>query len=333
MPTNDCVSENTMSKLLEEEHPQLFHYTSAAGLDGILRTQTLRATHYAYLNDASEVKHFLEKRLPEIFQDVILKNIGNVKTTIPTGKQFADPILKKLLYSTAGKEPLAEPYITSFCTPKAANDRVDQHGLLSQWRGYGRDGGYALVFDTAKLSALLTETSTKFENSGDLFGGDVIYSSEGVQKFLDEFSDDVNTMKTFLLNQLHHIEDNDILQKIYIAIMRCACRYKHWGFEEENEVRIIYIPNNKEVRELAKADGISVNEMQRKQYTRSGTNIPFIELLEGITSPTRPLPISRIIVGPCAEQEKARRVRAVEILLSQYGIDAKVSPSEIPYIG
>lgn len=332
MPANDCVSENTMSKLLEEEHPQLFHYTSAAGLDGILQTQTLRATHYEYLNDASEVKHFLEKRLPEIFQDVISKNIENVKTTSLSGKQYAEPILKKLLHTTTGKEPLAEPYITSFCTPKAGNALVDQHGLLSQWRGYGKDGGYALVFDTAKLSELLAETSTKYENSGDLFAGDVIYSSEGIQKFLDEFSEDVDTMKTFLINQLHHLEDYDNLEKIYVAIMRCACRYKHWGFEEENEVRIIYIPNNKEVRELAKAEGISTCEMLRKQYTRSGTNIPFIDLLEGITSPTRPLPISRVIVGPCADHEKARRVRAVEILLSQHGIDAKVSPSAIPYI-
>lgn len=321
-----------MSKLLEEEHPQLFHYTSAAGLDGILRTQTLRATHYAYLNDASEVKHFLENRLPEIFQDVILENIGDVKTTILSGKRFADPILNMLLYSTTGKEPLAEPYITSFCTPKDKDDRVDRHGLLSQWRGYGKDGGYALVFDTAKLSALLAETSTKYENSFDLFAGDVIYSSEDDQKFLDEFSQDLDTMKTFLLNQFRDHKDDENLVNVYIAIMRCACRYKHWGFQEENEVRIIYIPNNKEVREFAKANGISINEMQRKQYTRSGTNIPFIELLEGITSPTRPLPISRVIVGPCADHEKARRVRAVEILLSQRGIDAKVSPSEIPYI-
>lgn len=322
-----------MPKSLAEEHPQLFHYTSAAGLDGILRTQTLWASHYAYLNDATEVKHFLENRLPEIFQDVILKNIGDVKTTILSGKQFADPILNKLLYSTTGREPLAEPYITSFCTPKDEDDRVDQHGLLSQWRGYGKDGGYALVFDTAKLSELLTETSTKYENSGDLFAGDVIYSSDDDQRFLDEFSTDLDTMTTFLQNQLQDHEDDENLEKIYIAVMKCACRYKHWGFREENEVRIIYIPNNKGAREFAKANGISINEMQRKQYTRSGANIPFIELLEGITSSTRPLPISRVIVGPCADQERARRVRAVEILLNQHGIDAMVSASEIPYVG
>jgi hypothetical protein len=322
-----------MSKLLADEHPQLFHYTSAAGLDGIIRSQTLWATHYAYLNDATEIRHFLEKQLPQIFYKTI-RDLGYDDITASSeGKKHSNSISDTLLKSSTGNDPLAEPYLASFCTPKDGAMRVARHGLLSQWRAYGKDGGYALVFDTEILSNLLAETSSKYENTGHLFAGTVIYSSDDNQRFLNEFTEDLATMKKFLLNCLQDIDDDENLGKIFAAIMRCACRYKHWGFKEENEVRIIYIPNSKKVREFAKTDGIPINEMLRKQHIRSGANIPYVELLEGITSPTRPLPIRRVIVGPCADQERARRVRAVEILLEQQGVSAKVTASEIPYIG
>ena len=60
-----------MSKSLAEEHPELFHYTNAAGLAGIIKNQTLWATHYAYLNDSEEIKHFHKNRLPNILQGVV----------------------------------------------------------------------------------------------------------------------------------------------------------------------------------------------------------------------------------------------------------------------
>lgn len=60
-----------MSKLLAEEHPEFFHYTNAAGLSGIIQNQTLWATHYAYLNDSEEIKHFHKTRLPNLLQDVV----------------------------------------------------------------------------------------------------------------------------------------------------------------------------------------------------------------------------------------------------------------------
>lgn len=318
---------------LADEHPQLFHYTSAAGLDGIIRSQTLRATHYAYLNDTEEIRHFLKKKLPEIFEKIILSLGVEAKEACRLGKQIAESLQDKLLNSTTDMEPLAEPYITSFCTIEKGDDCVDKHGLLSQWRGYGKDGGYALVFDTKNLSELLTEFSGKNENCGDLFGGNVVYSNDSDQIFSKEFEADQTTMETFLSSHLQGADDDGNLENIFIAIMRCACRYKHWGFKEENEVRLIFIPHNKETREYARREGIAINHIQQKQYVRFGTSIPFVDLLEGITSATRSLPIQRVIVGPCAEHERARRVRAVEILLHQHDIDAKVSASDIPFVG
>ena len=49
-----------------EKHAELFHYTSHDGVVGILTSRNLRATHYKFLNDTSELqlmRHELAKRL------------------------------------------------------------------------------------------------------------------------------------------------------------------------------------------------------------------------------------------------------------------------------
>lgn len=328
-----ALTVKTRQKQLAKDHPQLFHYTNAAGLEGILRSQTLRATHYRYLNDIEEIRHFLKNELPKVFQ-LVYFNHGELKEeALHLGNKAAKSLEEKLLNSTNSREPLAEPYITSFCTPRESDSRVGTHGLLSQWRGYGKAGGFALVFETALLSELLTDFAESYKNSGDLFAGDVVYSSDSDQVFTEEFAEDLTVMEEFLSSQLRGNEDDESLWKVYSAVIQCACRYKHWGFKEENEVRLIFIPHSKEVREYARNEEITIKEVPRKQFIRGGTNVPFVDLLEKITSSNRPLPIQRVIVGPCAEHERDRRVRSVEILLQEHNIDAKVTVSEIPYVG
>lgn len=341
--------ETIMPKSISEEYPELFHYTNSVGLSGIIQSQTLWATHYAYLNDAEEIKHFLVLRLPNILHDVMAAHLdefvkqaqenqflidkeGGIEIVIERAvKEMSALMENSLLTNRDGKEPLAEPYIASFCATN--DDRVKKHGLLSQWRGYGRDGGYAIVFDTAGLSQLLTEAGKKCVNGGDLFGGDVVYSSDPDQKIMEEFGGSESVIKNYFSAFLKADGSSRELEKqMYPALTQCACRYKHWGFKEENEVRVIAIPNNKEVCDLARADGTIINEMPRGHFIRSGTPVPFIDLFKGVTSvPTKCLPIKRIIVGP--HPNKKERIRAVEMLLDQYGIKADVSASEIPYLG
>jgi hypothetical protein len=43
-----------------QTYPELHHYTSWGALQGIFTTNTLRATHYKYLNDLTEVEHMKE---------------------------------------------------------------------------------------------------------------------------------------------------------------------------------------------------------------------------------------------------------------------------------
>lgn len=151
-----------MTKSLAKVHPELFHYTNAKGLIGIIESQSIWATHYAYLNDSEEIRHLLKSRLPDLLRTVVNEYLdkftqdesiqlridqqGDRKKIVDSFIQKIRNVNKKFLLEDA----LAEPYIASFCTTsgleeKGVRKQVAQHGLLSQWRGYGNDGGYAIV--------------------------------------------------------------------------------------------------------------------------------------------------------------------------------------------
>lgn len=56
-----------MTESLAEFHPELFHYTDAKGLTGIIENQSIWASHYEYLNDSEEIRFFSERTLTQSF--------------------------------------------------------------------------------------------------------------------------------------------------------------------------------------------------------------------------------------------------------------------------
>ncbi|MER0171630.1 MAG: hypothetical protein DU489_13715 [Nitrosomonas sp.] len=69
-----------MTKSLAEVHPELFHYTNAKGLMGIIESQSIWATHYAYVNDSEEIRHFLKSRLPDLLRTVVNEYLDELIT-------------------------------------------------------------------------------------------------------------------------------------------------------------------------------------------------------------------------------------------------------------
>lgn len=107
--------------------PRLYHYTTAEGLYGILRTRTIWATQFDFLNDRSEFSYAFE----------ILKE----RLTAQAGTEASARLIPGL-DSWWSKTP--PHYISSFC---------EDSDLLSQWRGYGRtNDGYAIGFKSGNLS-------------------------------------------------------------------------------------------------------------------------------------------------------------------------------------
>jgi hypothetical protein len=112
---------------------RLFHYTSQAGLLGIVTSNVLWATNALYLNDSSELDYGLS---------VARKRLRSMAGGTDLVREFlrrAD-----LLLDLPGLLPGRNFYACCFC---------EDPDLLSQWRAYAdRGGGYAIDFATEDLT-------------------------------------------------------------------------------------------------------------------------------------------------------------------------------------
>jgi hypothetical protein len=105
----------------------LYHYTTTSGLVGIVTHCELWASDCQFLNDGTELSYASDI----FFAEVAKLNLPSIDGG---GYYLAGPSLKYF-----------RMFIACFC---------EDGDLLSQWRGYGADQGYALGFDTKQLEAL-----------------------------------------------------------------------------------------------------------------------------------------------------------------------------------
>lgn len=103
--------------------PDLYHYSTSAGLLGIVNQKHLWLSHVAYLNDEQEYSYGLN-----LIQEVM----------------------------DAEYEPLfrVNAHENSF-SPIFSMSLTEEEDLLSQWRGYCPNGGYSFSFDQDQLNTML----------------------------------------------------------------------------------------------------------------------------------------------------------------------------------
>jgi hypothetical protein len=287
----------------------IYHYTDAKGAQGILETQSLWATHYRYLNDFSELIIFG-------------KALTSWRQANASQPQHVDLLLKELLeifIGGRGKPPETEAYIVSFC-----NDDGDR---LSQWRAYGRGDGYALGFDRTELEKL-KEKESRINWLDSIYIDDVCYgdSEEMPEALKGDLQNCIELLKARYIDSA--IDENvtdDALNEIFNPFVKCLSRFKHKGFSEEKEIRlIVFLPN------LTAASRVGDGRLEKVIKFHSSQNmlVPYIELFEGRDT----LPIKKIKVGPSPYAEM--RKRSIQILLKRKGINPDiVSISQIPYRG
>ena len=329
-----------MDQSVVNAHSQLYHYTTAAGLKGIIETQQLRATNISYLNDAEEHIGFFDRRLPQILEKPIKAAVKELAKTTQ-GKKAIDElggidksvyeeikVITKIFRNTTLK--LNKPYVTAFCS--VTSNSVSDDGLLSQWRGYGTDGGYAIVFETKKLQQLLEGENNNFHYQTSVWGDVEYYDQDNSQKAahpetLKWEATLQESIRSFILTGKK--EEIDGLAE---PITFLSCMHKHIGFREEAEVRIVAIPANAELFELAQKSGEKRPRKPIEFAMKNGILVPYIMLFgRQFNGKLTRLPISKIIVGPHPERDKRRK--AVELMLEQHEIKAEVLVSDIPYLG
>lgn len=326
-------------KRLSSVHPELFHYTSEKGLFAILETQYLRATNWQYLNDSKELVHFHDE-LFNLFMAEFEQRA--IKVASQEGKQWlidqggVDVFSKKVaktitelmykpLSSKSESEKLFEFYVTSFCTSEGACTEARNHGLLSQWRYYGREGGYALVFDTAELEHLMELEHLKWDCR--LSCGEVGYSCDSPETLAKRI-DAIPKLREVIQNcQFNSQEEFEPFLEPFID---CCIHFKHWAFSEEKEVRFVATLNSQRMIEEHKLAGSAVTERPRNHFkNRDNCSVPCIHLFEGLEVDRNCLlPILRIIVGPGLNQKN--REKNLKSVLQDTGYNIEVTCSDIP---
>lgn len=115
---------------------RLYHYTSARGLEGIVRHRRAWATAARYLNDAQEVRYALgmaRQRLARAYRQARSTARRDLIAQLARGLDGIDSV---------------HPFVCIFSLSQRADD-------LSQWRAYGpKSGGYSLGFRSEGLRAL-----------------------------------------------------------------------------------------------------------------------------------------------------------------------------------
>ena len=288
---------------LKDKEKKLFHYTSAKGLTGIITNQKIWATAYHCTNDRSEFTYSKEI-LDNLFRAAISSRFPIAET------KDIEKLIKKLNFLVYSKlvqnffeHPSFNHLIICF-TSESDDPDVNENGLLSQWRGYGKDGGYAIQFDRESLN---------FEKENI---GKVVYGFHNKNEWTEK------VLKNYIIPWCHKFDNfDDIRPDSFIPknnrktldllcdLCEMAVFTKNPHFKEENEYRYL----------------LTVRSNSRFNYLdRDGLIVPYVPVdIDATTC------IKRIIVGPSGRVDD--RVRSVKMLLKSKKLDIKVTKSAIPY--
>jgi Protein of unknown function (DUF2971) len=308
----------------------IFHYTTPAGLLGILSSGSLFATDYRFLNDASEgaiIKQFvlptLEAEAAAVTTALLAKGIA--KNFYKDHGEAVHRLQAEQLYRVfmTAVNNSAPFFVVSFCRHDEGTEEY-ANGLLSQWRGYGESGGFAIEFDEELIDQLVHREMSCYAYLG-FKSCDVTYAGAGTKFDTLPYKGVAAQMIKIVFAEegidISDVAGNKDLNEAAVAFFNQAPFLKHWGFHEENEFRVsVLCLRAKAVTRLARP------LKPIKLRTKGSSIIFYIELFSGFDEP---LPIKSIIVGPHAHQ--ARQAEALHIVAETTGLNFTVRLSGIPF--
>ena len=198
-------------RLLDRPAPKrLYHYTTMAGLLGIVQRQEIWATHTQYLNDVREFRHAV---------DIVGGELARMRAS--SEHEGRTDMLKGLQENTKDVER-ANVCVTSF-----SEDRDS----LSQWRAYSGGGaGFSIGFSSEFLRSVLNEKCVLLP---------CLYDEEEQREFVrDVIRQVLGDTEGRLKNAGDGLSVSTAGAKLNAHLLAYAAMLKHQSFKAEREWRI-----------------------------------------------------------------------------------------------
>lgn len=206
-----------LSELLNRVPPeQIYHYTSIAGLHGILSSREVWATMAHYLNDTQEFQHAL--------------SIARYQLEIMAGRHALErqPFIRALLEALDG---VARVHVCVFSLS-------EERDLLSQWRGYcPPGGGYSVGLLSGPLCQILARQA--------FYLGPCIYDLVAQESLMMEVLSPIVLSLPMAKNPSRDEAKTAVvpyLGTFYQRLALVAPFMKHIAFSQEREWRIVTTP-------------------------------------------------------------------------------------------
>ena len=283
----------------------LFHYTSAVGLIGIVQDEVLWATDAEFLSDAQELRFGRE--------DLRRALLERADELCPPGSDegSSDGSRATVMRSAADHLKPGGPflrkqehvvYVACFC---------EDGDLLSQWRGYGSPGGYAIGFRAASLREI---RPLDLGDSGEIAATalplpvrlvQVRYGPPAAERMIQQVLRDIAPKPVGSPGVGGWVRAQSL-------VLPALAKIKHEAFSEEKEWRLMVV-GSRGFEEVS---------------FRSGNlgAIPYVKLTIPVSA------VVKVVVGPGREQ--LVRLRGVERLLSEHSLDhTAIQPSKAPFRG
>lgn len=229
----------------------LYHYTDVQAVHSILKKRAIRLTDIRFLNDKEELLEGLS-----VLEETLLNEID---IDLKHKEEAANVIHHSLINAETSNNDLNPLYVFSLSSEK------DQ---LSQWRAYG---SYAIEFDADQL-----------RENVEILAPCIYDFNEKVRRSTSEVKKSVAVIAKEMERHEGSLGPHGYDSMIYL--MHDAATFKHDGFIEEKESRII-VPED--------------DQYEIQYRPRSGILIPYIEIELPLDC------IKSIQLGPMENQDLA----------------------------